>query len=112
METCYSLIASLFIFIYTHFRGCLTLDQRQSSRQIAPGYYRSYNGIEQWICATSSCNFDLQKMEDSWPMGLEDYKNISGIEIQNLFDELNMASNTNELLLFIISLLTLTLHID
>ncbi|KAK6012915.1 hypothetical protein OSTOST_21905 [Ostertagia ostertagi] len=56
------------------YRGCLTIDQSKSERQLAPGYYRSYNGIEQWICAAPSCNYNLHKMEESWPEELAEFK--------------------------------------
>ncbi|VDM67961.1 unnamed protein product [Strongylus vulgaris] len=60
------------------YRGCITLDQSKNEAQtIAPGYYRSYNGVEQWICATSSCNYNLQKVEQSWPEEMAQFKLIS-----------------------------------
>ncbi|KHJ83953.1 hypothetical protein OESDEN_16339 [Oesophagostomum dentatum] len=88
------------------YRGCMTLDQSKNEGQaIAPGYYQSYNGIEQWVCATSSCNYDLQKMEESWPEEMAQYKNITTLSIRGLFEELNAATNISGTLLFVISAL-------
>ncbi|KHJ75615.1 hypothetical protein OESDEN_24769 [Oesophagostomum dentatum] len=85
------------------YRGCMTLDQSKNEGQaIAPGYYQSYNGIEQWVCATSSCNYDLQKMEESWPEEMAQYKNITTLSIRGLFEELNAATNISGTLLFVI----------
>ncbi|RCN44786.1 hypothetical protein ANCCAN_09226, partial [Ancylostoma caninum] len=83
------------------YRGCMTLDQSKSDRQIAPGYYKSYNGMEQWICATSSCNYDLQKVEESWPEEMAVYKNITQLRIHSLFEELNRSSVSTAALLFV-----------
>uniref|UniRef100_A0A0K0DFB9 DUF7622 domain-containing protein n=1 Tax=Angiostrongylus cantonensis TaxID=6313 RepID=A0A0K0DFB9_ANGCA len=55
-------------------RGCITVDQSGSERQIEPGYYQSYNGMEQWICDSSNCNYDMQRMEESWPPELEEFR--------------------------------------
>lgn len=76
------------------YRGCMTLDQSKSERKITPGYYQSYKGMEQWVCATASCNYDLQKMEESWPEEMAEFKNISRLRIASLFEELNTASTT------------------
>nr|CDJ92235.1 Protein C15C8.5 [Haemonchus contortus] len=87
------------------YRGCLTIDQSKADRQMAPGYYRSYNGIEQWICAAPSCNYNLRKLEESWPEELAEFKNISRLHIEQLFEELNTASTTTlGNLLFVVTL--------
>ncbi|KAK6748944.1 hypothetical protein RB195_001516 [Necator americanus] len=90
------------------YRGCLTLDQEKTERKIAPGYYQSYNGIEQWICAASSCNYNLQKMEESWPEELATFKNITRLQIDSLFEELNTASDISRPLIFAIFHLLIT----
>ncbi|KAK6048961.1 hypothetical protein COOONC_13534 [Cooperia oncophora] len=59
------------------YRGCLTIDQSKSERQLAPGYYRSYNGIEQWICSAPSCNYNLHKMQESWPEEMAEFKLVA-----------------------------------
>ncbi|EYC31389.1 hypothetical protein Y032_0004g2126 [Ancylostoma ceylanicum] len=93
------------------YRGCITLDQSKSERQIAPGYYKSYSGMEQWICATSSCNYDLQKMEESWPEEMAEYKNISQLRIHSLFEELNTASIHTTATLFFFTVLMTCIHL-
>ncbi|CAJ0601113.1 unnamed protein product [Cylicocyclus nassatus] len=88
------------------YRGCMTLDQTKNEAQnIVPGYYQSYNGVEQWVCATSSCNYDLQKMEESWPEEMAQYKNISKLRISGLFEELNTGSSSTTSWLCAVSLL-------
>ncbi|VDL70948.1 unnamed protein product [Nippostrongylus brasiliensis] len=56
------------------YRGCMTLDQTNTERKIVPGYYQAYTGVEQWVCATSNCNYDLLKMEESWPAEMAQFK--------------------------------------
>ncbi|WKY04850.1 hypothetical protein Q1695_005673 [Nippostrongylus brasiliensis] len=81
------------------YRGCMTLDQTNTERKIVPGYYQAYTGVEQWVCATSNCNYDLLKMEESWPAEMAQFKNISRLRIGALFSELNTASTTLQSLL-------------
>ncbi|PAV67458.1 hypothetical protein WR25_19495 isoform B [Diploscapter pachys] len=53
------------------------------------GFYRSYNAIEQWICQSDYCNYDLRAAERSWPETLAPYRNISHLQQFNVFYVIN-----------------------
>uniref|UniRef100_A0A1I7XDF9 Leishmanolysin-like peptidase n=1 Tax=Heterorhabditis bacteriophora TaxID=37862 RepID=A0A1I7XDF9_HETBA len=56
------------------YRGCVTLDQTNAVHPMGPGYFKSYTGMEQWLCDHERCNYDLETTENSWPEELEQYR--------------------------------------
>ncbi|VDO80700.1 unnamed protein product, partial [Haemonchus placei] len=56
-----------------------------------PGYYRSYNGIEQWICSAPSCNYNLRKLEESWP---EELRNLENLALCGVFNPAHCCYTT------------------
>uniref|UniRef100_A0A914YGV3 DUF7622 domain-containing protein n=1 Tax=Panagrolaimus superbus TaxID=310955 RepID=A0A914YGV3_9BILA len=47
-------------------KGCLSANETDSASKLKPGY-RNILGIEQWMCQTDFCNFDVQSIGDSTP---------------------------------------------